>query len=132
MGLFDFLKKKELEEIKHLKSQLKKYKPISNIELEAERKTKEFNELTDKQSVEINKSQEELSELSGKYENSLETYKKLRNEVSLYESKLDFIEFGVYEPIYDFEHSDDYRTEQKRIIQLQKNMIKYETAAVIF
>jgi len=130
MGLFDFLKKKELDEIKHLKSQLEKYTPISDIDLEVEKKTNEFKELTDKQSAEIDKSQEELSELGSKYENSLETYKKLRKEVSLYESKLDLIEFGVYEPVYDFEQSDDYRDEQKRVIQVQKDMIKDETAAI--
>jgi chromosome segregation ATPase len=130
MGLFDFLKKKELDEIKHLKSQLEKYKPISNIDLEVEKKTNEFKELTDKQSTEINKSQVELSELGSKYENSLETYKKLRKEVGLYESKLDLIDFGIYEPIYDFEKSDDYREEQKKAVQLQKDMIAGETAAI--
>ncbi|WP_299156821.1 DUF4041 domain-containing protein [uncultured Tenacibaculum sp.] len=130
MGLFDFLKKKELEEIKQLKTQLEKYKPISNIDLEVEKKTNEFKELTERQSTEIKKSQEELSELGNKYKNSLETYRKLRKEVSLYESKLDLIEFGVYEPVYDFEKSDEYRAEQKRIIQLQKDMIKDETAAI--
>ncbi len=36
MGLFDFLKKKEFEEIKHLKSQLDRYKPIADIEAETE------------------------------------------------------------------------------------------------
>lgn len=130
MGLFDFLKKKEFKEIKTLKEQLEKYKPISNIESEVEKKTKEFDQLKDKQSVEIKKVQEQLTELSSKYEDSLETYKKLRKEVSLYESKLDLIEFGVYEPVYDFEKSDDYRAEQKRIIQLQKDSIKDETAAI--
>ena len=36
MGLFDFLKKKEFEEIKQLKSQLERYKPITDIEAEVE------------------------------------------------------------------------------------------------
>jgi hypothetical protein len=34
MGLFDFLKKKEFEEIKQLKSHLERYKPIVDIEAE--------------------------------------------------------------------------------------------------
>jgi hypothetical protein len=119
MGLFDFLKKKELDEIKLLKGQLEKYAPVIEIDKEIELKN-----------IQLTKENLELKELSDKYENSLETYKKLRKEVSLYESKLDLIEFGVYEPVYDFEHSDDYRAEQKRIIQLQKEMIKDETAAI--
>ena len=130
MGLFDFLKKKELDEIKQLKSQLEKYKPFTDIDLEVKKKTTELKDLTEKYSAEIKKAQEKLSELGSKYENSLETYKKLRKEVSLYESKLDLIEFGVYEPVYDFEKSDEYRAEQKRIVQLQKDMIKDETAAI--
>jgi hypothetical protein len=144
MGLFDFLKKKEFEEIQLLKQQIEKeilkvkesnskleeFSAISDIQQEVENKTKEFNELSEKQSSKISKTQSELSELGTKYETSLETYTKLRKEVSLYESKLDLIEFGVYDPIYDFEQSDDYRTEQKRVIQLQKDMIQDETAAV--
>jgi hypothetical protein len=129
MGLFDFLKRKELDEIKLLKSRLEKYKPILNIDLETENKTNEFNELTENQKIQAKKSENELIELNSKYSNSLETYKKLRKEVSIYESKLDLIEFGVYEPIYDFEKSEDYRTEQKKVIGLQKEMITYETAA---
>jgi len=130
MGLFDFLKKKELEEIRVLKGQLENYSPISDIDKEVDKKTKEFVELTTKQTDVINKVNKELAELNEKYENSLDTYKKLRKEVGLYESKLDLIEFGIYEPIYDFEHSDEYREEQKRIIELQKDMITYETAAI--
>jgi hypothetical protein len=119
MGFFDFLKKKELNEIKLLKGQLEKYAPVIEIDKEIELKN-----------TQLTKENLELKELGDKYENSLETYKKLRKEVSLYETKLDLTEFGVYEPVYDFEHSDDYRAEQKRMIQLQKEMIKDETAAI--
>jgi hypothetical protein len=119
MGLFDFLKKKELDEIKLLKGQLEKYAPVIEIDKEIELKN-----------TQLTNDNLELKELGDKYETYLETYKKLRKEVSLYESKLDLIEFGVYEPIYDFDQSDDYRTEQKRIIQLQIDMIKDETAAI--
>ena len=118
MGLFDFLKKKELDEIKLLKGQLEKYAPIIEIDKEI-----------DVKNTQLAKDELELKELGDKYESSLETYKKLRKEVSLYESKLDLIEFGVYEPVFDFKQSDEYRAEQKRIIQLQKDMIKDETAA---
>lgn len=129
MGLFDFIKKKELEEIRVLKGQLEKYKPISDIDKEVDKRTKEFKELTTKQTDEINKIDNELVELNQKYETSLETYKNLRKEVGIYESKLDLIEFGIYEPIYNFEHSEEYREEQKRIIGLQKDMVKEESAA---
>lgn len=130
MGIFDFFKKKELEEIRKLKALLEKYKPITDINKTVEDKTKELQELSKYQVEQINNFEKRLEKLSINYENSLKTYKKLRKEVGLYESKLDLIEFGVYEPIYDFEKSDRYREEQKRVIQRQKNMIKEGRAAI--
>ena len=62
-----------------------------------------------------NENIQNFSQIDGK----VEEWKK---EVGFYESKLDLIEFGVYEPVYDFEKSDDYRAKQKRIIQLQNEM----------
>ena len=129
MGLFDFLKKKELDEIKQLQEKLEKYRPIIEIDEEVGKKAKELDEIIASKSIEISAIKEEQSTLNSKYEASLETYKKLRKEVDIYESKLNLIEFGIYEPIYEFEKSDQYREEQKRIIELQKNMISQETAA---
>ena len=42
MGLFDFLKKKEFEEINQLKQLLEKYKPINDIEKEVERQNQKL------------------------------------------------------------------------------------------
>lgn len=130
MGLFDFLKKKEFEEIKQLKSQLERYKPISDIEAEAERQTKLLEQTISSKNNDIKNIETEFNTLNSNYQNALETYKNLRKEVSIFESKLDLIEFGIYEPVYDFEKSDDYRTEQNKIIQTQKDMISADTAAI--
>lgn len=170
MGLFDFLKKKELSEIKLLREQLERYSAITNIELEIERQKNEFenqtrqkksefeqlmtnkaNEIASKEaelkkitiatvfdlntliknkSDAINIAQEKLDKLNNDYKSGLETYTRLRKEISLFEKKIDAIEFGVYDPVYDFEKSDDYRAEQSRIIEMQKSMVQSETAAV--
>ncbi len=130
MGLFDFLKKKEFEEIKQLKSQLERYKPISDIEAEAERQKKVIEQTIKSKNNNIKNIETEFNTLNSKYQNALETYKNLRKEVSVFEKKLDLIEFGIYEPVYDFEKSDDYRTEQNKIIQTQKEMISSDTAAI--
>lgn len=130
MGLFDFLKKKEFEEIKQLKSQLERYKPISDIEAEAERQKKLLEQTISSKNNDIKNIETEFNTLNSNYQNALETYKNLRKEVSVFESKLDLIEFGIYEPVYDFEKSDDYRTEQNKIIQTQKDMISADTAAI--
>lgn len=169
MALFDFFKKKELEEIRVLQEKLEKFKAITDIENEVnqkknelellvqtktkecidkeielkkmisdkeielnkiiEEKESELNSAIEKQNQSMNKLQQDFEELNTNYQSSLETYVKLRKDVSIYESKLDVIEFGIYEPVFDFEKSDDYRTEQNRIIDEQKSMIQLETAA---
>lgn len=130
MGLFDFLKKKEFEEIELLKFQLERYKPITDIEAEVESQKKRLEELISSKNTDIKNIETEFNTLNTNYQNALETYKNLRKEVSVFESKLDLIEFGIYEPVYDFEKSDDYREEQNKIIQIQKEMISNDTAAI--
>lgn len=130
MGLFDFLKKKELEEIKNLKLKLERYKSISEIEQEVESQKKNLDQLISLKNSDIKNLEAEFNALNSNYQGALETYKNLRKEVSVFESKLDLIEFGIYEPIYDFEKSDDYREEQNKIIQIQKEMITADTAAI--
>jgi hypothetical protein len=130
MGLFDFLKKKEFEEIKQLKSQLERYKPINNIEAEVESQKKSLDQIISSKNTDIKNIETEYNTLNSNYQAALETYKNLRKEVSVFESKLDLIEFGIYEPVYDFEKSDDYREEQNKIIQIQKEMITADIAAI--
>jgi hypothetical protein len=130
MGLFDFLKKKEIDEIKQLKSQLERYKPITDIEEEVESQKKSLEQLISAKNNDIKNIETEFNALNSNYQSALETYKNLRKEVSVFESKLDLIEFGIYEPVYDFEKSDDYREEQNKIIQIQKEMITADTAAI--
>lgn len=113
---------------------------IQNNTNEISEKEKELNKVISDKEIELNITinnkkqsinyiQKDFDELNLNYQTSLETYTRLRKDVSLYESKLDLIEFGIYEPVYDFEKSEDYRTEQNRIIEQQKLMIQSETAA---
>jgi hypothetical protein len=130
MGLFDFLKKNEFEEIKQLKSQLERYKPIADIEAETEKQKNSLEQLKLAKLSEVKTVEDNFTKLKTDYQTALETYTKIRKEISLFENKLDLIEFGVYEPIYDFEKSDEYRAEQDKIIDLQKQMISSESAAI--
>jgi hypothetical protein len=130
MGIFDFLKKKEFEEIEKLKLQLNRFKPILDIEVESEKQRKSLEQLRALNEVEVKTVENNLTKLNSDYQNALKTYTKLRNEVSIFENKIDLIEFGVYEPIFDFDKSDEYRAEQGKIIELQKQMISAESAAV--
>jgi hypothetical protein len=130
MGLMDFLKRKEFEEIKQLKLQLEKYKPIIDIEAEVESQKQNLDQFISSKNSDIKNLDLEFNALNSNYQSALKTYKNLRKEVSVFENKLDLIEFGIYEPVYDFEKSDEYREEQNKIIQLQKEMITADTAAI--
>jgi hypothetical protein len=147
MGIFDFLKKKEfeqigemksqieslnkkqIEEIDKLKSDIERFKSITDIEEEIENQKKSLEQIISSKNTDIKNIETEFETLNSNYQSALETYKNLRKEVSVFESKLDLIEFGIYEPVYDFEKSDDYREEQNKIIQIQKEMINADTAA---
>lgn len=130
MGLFDFLKKNEIEQIKQLKSQLDRYKSITDIEAEVANQKKSLEQMISLKNSEIKNIEDNFKTLNSKYQTALVTYTKLRKDISIFESKLDLIEFGIYEPVYDFEKSDNYRTEQNKIIEMQKSMISGDTAAV--
>jgi len=130
MGLFDFLKKNEFELINQLKLQLEQYKPIIDIEAETEKQKNKLDQIISSKNIDIKNLEKDFNTLNNNYLSALDTYKNLRKEVSVFESKLDIIEFGIYEPVYDFEKSDEYREEQNKIIQFQKEMIIDDTAAI--
>jgi hypothetical protein len=140
MGFFDFLKKKEFAEIAELKKLLEKYQPVidNDIEIAKQKSTfdtyksnaeKELEATIAKRSQEIDDVNLKLAKLNNDYIQSLEIYTKLKKEISIYESKLDLIEFGIYEPVYNFEKSDDYRAELQKVLDKQKQMIQDDEAA---
>lgn len=129
MGLFDFLKKKELEQIVELQAQLELYKPIIDVEIEARTQREKLDKLISVKESEIKSIEDNLAKLNSDYQTALETYTKLRKEISLYENKLDLLEYGVYEPIYEFQKSDEFRQELNKILELQKEMISSGRAA---
>jgi hypothetical protein len=93
-------------------------------------KEKELNSTIENKTQAIKNIQDELDNLNDSYQSALELYTRLRKDINLFEAKLDLIEFGIYEPVYDFEKSEDYREEQNRIIEMQKSMLLSETAAI--
>ncbi len=147
MGLFNFLKRKEFEIIKNLQEQLDKYTPIINVQDELDRKNYELTEkeieirsLIATKELELNQIinykndalsniQIKIDQLNNDYQSAHGIYSNLRKDISIFEPKLDLIEYGIYEPIYDFEKSERYRIEQKSIIDQQKFMVQVESAA---
>ena len=75
MGLFDFLKKKEFEEIKQLKSQLERYKPITDIEAEVESQKKSLDQIISSKNTDIKNIETEFNALNSNYQSALERSK---------------------------------------------------------
>jgi len=82
----------------------------------------------------INSDKASFSELSSKdipptekletdYQKQLALYKKLRQQIAVYDEKLSFIELGVYEPHFDFGDSDQYKVAIKNVRDKQKKMV---------
>lgn len=153
MGVFDFLKHKELTEIALLKKdleiakekceslksdldasnamckELSKYKEISDVESEKERIMSEIQKQRkdfEEEKLSIEKDIVRLKEESAKLSEGIEIKKK--NIVELDETIL-LQEFGMYSPIYDFANSEQYKDRLDAIRTEQKNMILYNTAA---
>lgn len=125
-------KKKELEDlIKNKTLELEDLIKNRTNELEdlEKKKGNELDSIIEEKSKSINDLAVRYTNLDINYKNSLEVYSRLRKDVSLYTNKFDLLEYGIYEPIYDFERSDDYREAQGRIIESQKEMIANDRAA---
>lgn len=130
MGFFDFLKKEELAEIAQLKQQLEQYQPITDVyahaQAEKERLAKELSTVQ----TNIFQQRQGLEKLKNDYRMAYETFTRLRREVDVYEEKVDMAAYGVYVPMFSFEHSEQYRTRLEMVTRAQKELISNGRAAV--
>ena len=146
MGLFDFLKKKELSEIYSLKAELErsknrieyleseckglsKYSAILDVEKEKniiEQYIQDKREQLEKDKsnyiVEINKLKSDIYDLSKDIESKKKEIVELDENILLQE-------FGIYSPIYDFANSEMYKDRLDTIRTMQKDMVLNKTAA---
>ncbi|MEZ4850727.1 MAG: DUF4041 domain-containing protein [Bacteroidia bacterium] len=96
-----------------------KYKPIMDLDKEIDEKKMKSQAI-----------QAKIDDLSGKYKRGVEVYRKLEKEVKLFKDDIEMLSFGVYEPIYDFETSEEYKTRLNQIKERQKQLIKDDKAAI--
>lgn len=109
----------KFEENNKLNSDLQKFSGVVSIEKEIELKNEELSAI-----------QSSASELNEKFIDAKSIYKELEKDIRLYQNDLEFVELGIYEPIFDLDTSEKY---QERIIQIvtrQKQLIKGGNACV--
>lgn len=126
MGLFDFLKRKELFEIESLKKQiqdLSKYQGIVDTDNIIEKKLNEFQ-------TKSSELQKQIEELEKKYKQGYETYNILQKEIDIYNENIEMAEFGIYEPHFDFDTSEKYKESILNVREKQKCLIKAKKAVL--
>ena len=98
---------------------LKKYDNIISVEQEIQKLSRELDKLKN-----------QGNELNSKYQHANGIYKELERDISLYKNELEFVDFGLYEPIFDYDTSDKYKEEIQLIRTKQKDFIKNGKACV--
>ena len=109
----------KIAENNKLNSDLERFSGIVSIESEIESKNKEFSEI-----------QANTTELNDKFINAKSIFKELEKDIKLYQNDLEFVELGIYEPIFDLESSEKYKERITQIVTRQKQLIKGGNACV--
>lgn len=95
----------------------KRFAPVVEIDKEIAKVTKEKDEL-DADIVGLKKS----------YKEKREVYDSLIAQVAIFDEKISFAEYGVYEPHFDFGDSEAYQAVIKAVRAEQKKMVSEKTA----
>lgn len=94
------------------------FKPILDINAEVAKKKAELDSLN-----------LQAAELSEKYKNAREIFVKLEDEIKIYQTDLEMVDFGLYAPQFDFDTSQRYKEEILKVVNKQKALIKNGDAA---
>ncbi len=133
MGFFDFLKKKELQQIKELQervSQLEKYQDIVDTDKLIADKLQELSNEEEKHNAIIDEINGNITELKEKYSSSKEIYDELLKQVDIFRESLDLAEYGVYEAHFNFDDPESYMNAINSVRGEQKQSIKDNSAAI--
>ena len=104
---------------KELITDLSRFDGIISIEEELDAKKPELQRLKN-----------ETNDLNTKYIEAKSLYNELKSDIKLYQNDLEFIELGVYFPIFNFETSEQYKEEITEVVDEQKSQIRYGDACV--
>lgn len=138
MSLFNFLKKKELAEIDRLKieiaqlqgqiASLEKYQSVVDTEAKINEMIAAADKEKEKREQQIRDLDSEIESLKQKYSEGYITYEKLKKESDIFRDSLEMSEYGVYEPHFEFDTSEQYKNEVFGVRERQKQMIRTERA----
>ena len=116
MILFFVLWLKSYSELKKL---ISKFSPVISIEAEVDRLKNEADII-----------QQEIEVTRSTYSEKRSLLEDLEQEVAVYDERISFAQFGVYEPHFEFSDSETYKREIKKIRESQKKMVSAKTATI--
>ena len=109
----------KIEQNDKLNNDLLRFSGIISIENEIETKNQEFLEI-----------QANAAELNNKFIYAKSIFNELEKDINLYQNDLEFIEIGIYDPIFDLETSEKYKERIRQIVTKQKQLIKSGNACI--
>lgn len=128
--------KRKLENIKaKIENDLTEYKTkLENIEAKYKKKLESIENLEDKlKNIDlkemIKNDEKTKASLTNNINKLTEEIEKKNKIIEYLNDEIDFLEFGLYEPKYEFYNSSEYKEKLDEIRNKQKEMIKNKTAA---
>ncbi|MEL6699719.1 MAG: hypothetical protein AAFP89_26005 [Bacteroidota bacterium] len=107
-----------------------KYSGIIEVDKEIQRLRTKFNEEGKTYNDQLLELSNKLGKLKVKYTKAAEVYDNLVHDSSLLKDDLEIAEFGIYEAYYDFDTSERFKEEIKKIKERQKYLIKEKRAII--
>lgn len=126
MGLLDLFKASENKRLKEENERLRM--TLSPEQRELESILKRTTELRNEE----NTLEQKIKKATNKLDELHQSYSQKKAELIVLDNELLMQSFGLYEPLYDFATSDEYKNKLKEIRDLQKEMIKDKTAVSYF
>lgn len=127
---------KEIQlKVQNLKIELDKFKPILDVQKEVlslrenaeidvrEKKNILLNLVAEKEST-LQELSKKVESLEIEYQNDLAIYNKLKEQISIYQSTLEPVNYGLYEPIFNYETSENFKDAIKDNNNKQKQLLK--------
>lgn len=126
MGLLDLFRASENKRLKEENERLRM--TLSPEQRELESILKRTTQLRNEE----NELEQKIKRATNKLDELQRSYSQKKAELIILDDELLIQSFGLYEPLYDFATSDEYKNKLKEIRDLQKEMIKEKTAVSYF
>lgn len=114
---------KQVRRLTDLKKDLLKFKPITDLK-------NEFKKIKALKEKEIQKLENDKNKLENDYKQGKATYDELCEIIEVYRADYEFIESGMYNSVFDFGTSDEYKSKINENKSQQKQLIKDKKACI--